>query len=91
MANLNEVDYPSEATIGDQWARDLEQPLMRPLLSPADLRRRITQVAYELYLRRGKRHGYDVEDWLTAESLVLSELTASAKPAGERAHGEEAH
>jgi len=27
--------------------------------------------AYELYEQRGREHGYDVEDWLHAESEVL--------------------
>ena len=28
--------------------------------------------AYELYLQRGCQQGYDVEDWLTAEQMVLN-------------------
>jgi hypothetical protein len=35
------------------------------------MRQRIAQKAYELYLERGCLDGYDVEDWLKAEQLVL--------------------
>ena len=32
-------------------------------------------MAYLLYLlQRGKLHGHDLEDWLAAEALILSEL-----------------
>jgi hypothetical protein len=76
MANTNEVDYPAEATIGDQWARGLTEESEEPILrSPrAELHHRIADVAYRLYLHRGKLHGHALEDWLAAESLVLSEL-----------------
>ena len=91
MANSNEVDYPPEATIGDQWARAPNQSALRPPLCPADLRRRIAKLAYEFYLQRGKLQGYDLEDWLKAQSLVLSELTTGAKPTGDRDDGKEAN
>ncbi len=39
------------------------------------------RLAYELYLRRGGEHGHDVEDWLTAERLLLDE---SRRPRGRR-------
>lgn len=39
------------------------------------------RLAYELYLRRGGEHGYDVEDWLKAERLLLDE---SRQPQGRR-------
>ena len=35
-----------------------------------DLRRRITEAAYELYERHGREDGRDVEDWLRAEAIV---------------------
>ena len=28
--------------------------------------------AYELFVQRGCQHGYDVEDWKTAEQIVLA-------------------
>jgi hypothetical protein len=30
----------------------------------------IAQVAYELYVQRGRVHGHDLEDWLRAEQIV---------------------
>ncbi len=40
----------------------------------------VQQRAFELYLERGGEDGYDVEDWLAAESELkgLSELSASS-------------
>lgn len=30
----------------------------------------VAQVAYELFERRGRMHGYDLEDWIEAERIV---------------------
>jgi hypothetical protein len=38
------------------------------------LSERIAQKAYELYLKRGQIDGYDVQDWLEAEKLVMAEM-----------------
>jgi len=38
------------------------------------LQRRIAIKAYERYLDRGQLDGYDLDDWLAAEGLVLAEL-----------------
>ena len=38
--------------------------------------RRIAEKAYELYECRGCCHGRDLDDWLEAERLILSEVTA---------------
>ena len=38
------------------------------------LNKRIASRAYELFERRGKAHGHDVDDWLKAENEVLWEL-----------------
>jgi hypothetical protein len=35
---------------------------------PAPLQERIRQRAYELYQQRGGQHGFDIQDWLRAES-----------------------
>ncbi|HET6371500.1 MAG TPA: DUF2934 domain-containing protein [Nitrospiria bacterium] len=35
---------------------------------------RIAIKAFELYERRGKAHGHDLEDWLRAEQMVLKEI-----------------
>jgi hypothetical protein len=34
------------------------------------IRRRIEEVAYELYEKRGREDGHDVEDWLKAEAII---------------------
>jgi len=39
-----------------------------------DLNKKIAARAYELFERRGKIHGHDVDDWLRAESEVVWEL-----------------
>lgn len=31
----------------------------------------IARVAYELYKKRGRAHGHDLEDWLEAEKIVI--------------------
>ncbi len=31
----------------------------------------IVRIAYDLYEKRGRVHGYDLEDWLAAERIVL--------------------
>jgi len=43
----------------------------------------ITRAAYDLYEKRGKVHGYAMEDWLRAEKMVLKGeggQTAKASP-----------
>lgn len=40
----------------------------------------VVRLAYELYVRRGGEHGHDVEDWLTAEQILLEKQ----KPSGSR-------
>lgn len=46
-----------------------------PEVGPCDdLHVRIAERAYELYLRRGRRDGYAVDDWLQAERDVLSQV-----------------
>jgi hypothetical protein len=32
----------------------------------------IRRYAYQLYVRRGRRHGHDREDWLMAEEAILT-------------------
>lgn len=36
-----------------------------------DLHSRIAECAYDLYERRGRQHGYELDDWLEAERRVL--------------------
>jgi hypothetical protein len=43
----------------------------------------IARVAYDLYLKRGCVHGYDCEDWLEAEKIVMSgRAETGTAPAG---------
>ena len=94
MANANEIDYPPEATLGDQRLRRtagkirFEPPVASP--STVELRREIARLAYELYLRHGRLPGHDLEDWLTAEALVYSRLACCEKPVGDQNDGQEA-
>jgi hypothetical protein len=53
--------------------------------------RRIAEKAHELYQCRGCCHGRDLDDWLEAERLILSELASpasnnaqNARPRGQR-------
>lgn len=93
MDNKDEVIYPAESTIGDQYLREPSPGAWEPRrgLRTDDLRRRISAAAYELYLRRGKRRGHALEDWLEAEALLLSqsvdrsgETTKVSQPHGHR-------
>ena len=47
-------------------------------LSDSEMHERIAHKAYEMYLQRGSGHGYDLEDWLTAERLVQDELLTTS-------------
>jgi len=51
-------------------------------LSDSDIHERIAHKAYELYLQRGREHGYDLDDWLTAERSVQEPFlsTPTSKP-----------
>jgi hypothetical protein len=49
----------------------LEPP---PGLSHAEFNARVARRAYDLFERRGRDEGHDVEDWLEAERLVRDEL-----------------
>lgn len=37
---------------------------------PSDQNEEISLVAYQLYERRGREDGHDLEDWLKAEEIV---------------------
>lgn len=41
------------------------------------LHERIAERAYALFQQRGQRHGRDLEDWLEAERMILSERGAA--------------
>ncbi len=40
----------------------------------AAMEEEIRRRAYELFERRGKKHGYDLQDWLHAEGQVSAEI-----------------
>lgn len=44
----------------------------------------LARLAYEFFLRRGGEHGHDVEDWLTAERLLLEESRERQRARGRR-------
>ena len=46
----------------------------RTSLNQEEFHRQIANKAYELFERRGFRHGFDVEDWYQAERLVQEGL-----------------
>jgi len=49
-----------------------------PTPDAEEVRRQIAKKAYERYLDRGQLDGYDLDDWLEAEQLVLAELGEEA-------------
>ena len=47
----------------------------------ADLRKRIEERAYQLYLERGGRGGDAVSDWQRAEREIMAEVSAEERKA----------
>jgi len=39
----------------------------------------VARVAYELYKKRGRAHGHDLEDWLEAEKIVTEKHERHAR------------
>ena len=39
-----------------------------------DVQNAISSCAYRLYEQRGRQHGHDLDDWLRAESEVLTHI-----------------
>jgi Protein of unknown function (DUF2934) len=54
--------------------------------SAAELQDQIRRRAYELYEQRGSNDGYEVRDWLQAESEVVQRKGANARRT-DREHG----
>lgn len=69
-------------------ANKKEEPVEAELTGRGDdrpIHERIAERAYELHQKRGSAHGYDLDDWLEAERIVLSERRAAAeKPAASK-------
>lgn len=49
-----------------------------------ETRTRIKELAYELYLQRGRRDGYDTQDWLEAERMALTQPRITSKSISDR-------
>lgn len=47
-------------------------------MAETSLQKRIAERAYQLFLKRGGKHGYHQQDWMQAEKDIRAEL---AKPA----------
>jgi len=45
----------------------------------------VARVAYELYEKRGGIHGYDVEDWVEAQEIVIERHAKRAESKAEAA------
>lgn len=58
---------------------EAREALARPFIDPQSLRRRISARAYELFEKRGFKHGHDREDWLEAERMVHLEIEAETR------------
>lgn len=44
------------------------------------LHQKITHRAYQIFERRGRLHGHDVEDWLRAEREIMAAWTLRTAP-----------
>jgi hypothetical protein len=53
----------------------MTEPNIDALLA-TEIRERVAQRAFQLYERRGREDGHDVEDWLQAEQEVGRHLAA---------------
>lgn len=51
-------------------------------------REAVIKLAHELYLRRGGEPGHDVEDWLTAERILIEQQKRSGPTGGGAARRE---
>jgi hypothetical protein len=76
------VPYLPESTIGNQsYRKSLPPPgaafalhLTEPAIGDHTLHIKIGEKAYDLFCKRGRIHGCDLDDWLEAEQMVLAEL-----------------
>jgi hypothetical protein len=44
----------------------------------------VAKVAYDLHEKRGKVHGYDIDDWLEAERIVLEKYAKRMEEEAEK-------
>jgi hypothetical protein len=91
--NNSELEYPPEDTLGDQWLRGSPgtwQELLAVSALPAtSFHDRVSQLAYQFYLRRGQVPGHDLDDWFAAERIVLSRLAHTKNHPGDQSNGKE--
>jgi Protein of unknown function (DUF2934) len=66
------IKRPGSATRHEDKTTTRRRPIGE--LDEAEFRGRVARKAYELFERRGGELGHDLEDWLTAERLVLEEM-----------------
>jgi len=52
-----------------------------------EIEEEIRALAYELYEKRGRFPGRDLEDWFKAEKIVMSKYLEMVKPAGDAEAG----
>ncbi|HXG31077.1 MAG TPA: DUF2934 domain-containing protein [Thermodesulfobacteriota bacterium] len=48
-----------------------KNPKEKPKVDPKTLHEMIEKKAYEIYEKRGREHGRDLDDWLEAERIVM--------------------
>lgn len=49
------------------------------MIGSNDFQGEIAKIAYDLYLQRGMIEGYDFDDWLQAENIVMAQHTKTRK------------
>ena len=91
--NDNGLDYLPEDTLGDQWLRgskeEAQELLADSALALTSFHDRVSQLAYQFYLRRGQIPGHDLDDWFAAERIVLSRLAHTRNQPGDQFNGKE--
>lgn len=93
MRENSEFEYPPEDTLGDQWRRcatsESQELIAESSWAGVSFRDRVSRLAYQIYLRRGKVPGHDLDDWFAAERILLSRLAHTRKRTGDQFNGEE--
>ncbi len=60
-------------------SRAATPPMAKPMTPQVKIpHERIAQRAYEKWLKRGCKHGHDMQDWVEAESELRAEMARSA-------------
>ncbi len=54
---------------------EIRKPVASVPVEPQNTEEDIRQLAYQLYERRGREDGHDVEDWLRAEDEITNKKT----------------